>query len=72
MNVEQARFKMVERQIRTWEGLDQTILDTLFKVKREEYIPEKYRPLEVMSGISRSSTLAMVSPSQAGPPWCRQ
>jgi len=45
MNLEQARFNMVESQIRTWEVLDQTVLDTLFKVKREEYVPEKYRPL---------------------------
>jgi protein-L-isoaspartate(D-aspartate) O-methyltransferase len=45
MNLEQARFNMVESQIRTWEVLDQTILDTLFKIKREDYVPEKYRPL---------------------------
>jgi protein-L-isoaspartate(D-aspartate) O-methyltransferase len=45
MNVEQARYNMVESQIRTWEVLDQTVLDTLFAVKREDYVPEKYRPL---------------------------
>jgi protein-L-isoaspartate(D-aspartate) O-methyltransferase len=33
MNVEQARFNMVEQQIRTWEVLDQDVLDLLFEVK---------------------------------------
>ena len=45
MNIEQARANMVESQIRTWEVLDQTVLDTLLAVKREDYVPEKYRPL---------------------------
>ena len=45
MDVEQARYNMIESQIRTWEVLDQRILDTLFSVKREEYVPEKWRPL---------------------------
>jgi protein-L-isoaspartate(D-aspartate) O-methyltransferase len=45
MNLEQARSNMVESQIRTWEVLDQRVLDTLLRVKREEYVPEKYRPL---------------------------
>lgn len=45
MNVEQARFNMIESQIRTWEVLDQAILDTLFAVKREEFVPPQYRSL---------------------------
>ena len=45
MNLEQARYNMIESQIRTWEVLDQTVLDTLFAVKREDYVPDKYRPL---------------------------
>jgi len=45
MDVEKARYNMVESQIRTWEVLDQTVLDTLFAVRREDYVPEKYRPL---------------------------
>ena len=39
MNVEQSRFNMVEQQIRTWEVLDQSVLDLLFEVKREEFVP---------------------------------
>src|SRR5258707_11474366 len=45
MDLEQARYNMVESQIRTWEVLDQRVLDTLSAVKREEYVPVKYRPL---------------------------
>jgi len=45
MNLEQARLNMVESQIRTWEVLDQTVLDLLLTVRREEFVPEKYRDL---------------------------
>jgi protein-L-isoaspartate(D-aspartate) O-methyltransferase len=45
MDIEQARFNMIESQIRTWEVLDQRILDLLAAVKRERFVPEKYRPL---------------------------
>lgn len=45
MNLEQARLNMVESQIRPWEVLDQTILDLLMTVKREEFVPEAYRAL---------------------------
>ena len=45
MNSEQARLNMVESQIRTWEVLDQTVLDLLLSVRREEFGPERYRYL---------------------------
>jgi protein-L-isoaspartate(D-aspartate) O-methyltransferase len=45
MNLEQARLNMIESQIRTWEVLDQTVLDLLLTVRREEFVPEKYRDL---------------------------
>ncbi len=45
MDFEQARFNMVEQQIRTWEVLDPNVLDLLVRVRREEYVPEKYRNL---------------------------
>jgi len=44
-NVEQARFNMVEQQIRTWEVLDQRVLDLLFAVRREEFVPPQYRAI---------------------------
>jgi protein-L-isoaspartate(D-aspartate) O-methyltransferase len=45
MNVEQARTNMVEQQIRTWEVLDQEVLDLLYLVPREEFVPEQHRGL---------------------------
>jgi protein-L-isoaspartate(D-aspartate) O-methyltransferase len=45
MNVQQARFNMVEQQIRTWEVLDQQVLDLMAEVPREDYVPAAYRNL---------------------------
>jgi protein-L-isoaspartate(D-aspartate) O-methyltransferase len=45
MNIEQARSNMVEHQIRPWEVLDQDVLDLLYLVKREEFVPAAYRTL---------------------------
>jgi len=45
MNLEQARSNMVEQQIRTWEVLDQDVLDLLYTVPREEFVPQAYRNL---------------------------
>ena len=39
MDFEQARFNMVEQQIRPWEVLDQDVLDLLFTVRREDFVP---------------------------------
>ena len=36
---------MVEQQIRTWDVLDQGVLDLLFEVKREDFVPVAYRNL---------------------------
>jgi len=43
MNFEQARFNMVEQQIRPWEVLDFGVLDVLMSVRREEFVPEAYK-----------------------------
>ncbi len=45
MNLQQARFNMVEQQIRTWEVLDHTVLELLEQAPRHEYVPEAYRNL---------------------------
>ena len=45
MDLEQARFNMVEQQIRPWEVLDSKVLDLLFKVKREDFVPPVYQSL---------------------------
>lgn len=45
MNIEQARFNMIEQQIRTWDVLDQDVLDLLVVVKRECFVPAEYKSL---------------------------
>jgi protein-L-isoaspartate(D-aspartate) O-methyltransferase len=45
MNLEQARFNMIEQQIRTWDVLDQRVLDTLAILPRDEFVPQGYREL---------------------------
>ena len=45
MNFEQARFNMVEQQIRTWEVLDARVLELLETTHREDFVPVRYRKL---------------------------
>jgi protein-L-isoaspartate(D-aspartate) O-methyltransferase len=45
MDIERARYNMVEQQIRPWEVLDPDVLELLLKVKREEFVPVPYRSL---------------------------
>ena len=45
MNLEQARFNMIEQQIRPWEVLDAQVLHLLSVVKREDFVPPGYRNL---------------------------
>jgi protein-L-isoaspartate(D-aspartate) O-methyltransferase len=43
MNIEQARFNMIEQQIRPREVLDGEVLQLLSVVKREDFVPAAYR-----------------------------
>jgi protein-L-isoaspartate(D-aspartate) O-methyltransferase len=45
MNVEQARFNMIEQQIRPWDVLDPVVLKLLSLVKREDFVPVAYKDL---------------------------
>ncbi len=45
MNYEQARFNMIEQQIRPWEVLDSQVLALLAVVKREDFVPPAKRAL---------------------------
>ena len=45
MTIEQARFNMIEQQIRPWNVLDQDVLDLLMVVKREDFVPAAYKSL---------------------------
>ena len=46
--MEQARFNMVEQQIRPWDVLDAEVLDLLKKIKREQFVPVSQRALAFM------------------------
>lgn len=48
MNIEQARFNMIEQQIRPWNVLDTTLLELLAVVKREDFVPPAYRSMAFM------------------------
>ena len=45
MNYEQARFNMIEQQIRPWEVLDNQVLNLLAIIKREDFVPLAHRAL---------------------------
>jgi protein-L-isoaspartate(D-aspartate) O-methyltransferase len=45
MDIERARFNMVEQQIRTWDVLDPRILELVAHAPREDYVPGAYRKL---------------------------
>ncbi len=45
MNFEQARFNMVEQQVRTWEVLDERVLELLEITHREDFVPVRYRKM---------------------------
>jgi len=45
MNIEQARFNMVEQQIRPWNVLDTSVLELLSVVKREAFVPAAFQAL---------------------------
>ena len=45
MNYEQARFNMIEQQIRPWEVLDSQVLSLLALVKREDFVPPGHAAL---------------------------
>ncbi|HIF50185.1 MAG TPA: protein-L-isoaspartate O-methyltransferase [Thiotrichaceae bacterium] len=45
MDIEQARFNMIEQQIRTWDVLDMDVLELFNEIHREEFIPDAYREL---------------------------
>jgi protein-L-isoaspartate(D-aspartate) O-methyltransferase len=66
-DIERARFNMVEQQIRPWEVLDTRVLQALFDVPRERFVPAPMQglafsdleiPLVINSVDTRESMLA--------------
>ena len=45
MDIERARFNMVEQQIRPWDVLDPDVLELLYALKREDFVPPAYRAM---------------------------
>lgn len=45
MNLEQARSNMVLQQVRSWDVIDERVLDTLRAVPREDFVPPRHRKL---------------------------
>lgn len=45
MDLNQARFNMVEQQVRPWEVLDQAVLDAMMTIQRERFVPDAYKLL---------------------------
>jgi protein-L-isoaspartate(D-aspartate) O-methyltransferase len=45
MNFEQARFNMVEQQVRPWSVLDARVLALLENTHREDFVPVRYRKM---------------------------
>ena len=48
MNTEQARFNMIEQQIRPWDVLDPTVLALLGEMRREDFVPDAHRSMAFM------------------------
>ena len=44
-NADAARQNMIENQVRPWEVLDPRVLDVLSAVRREDFVPARYRNL---------------------------
>ena len=71
LDFDQARFNMIEQQIRTWDVLDQGVLDLLEVVRREDFVPPAHRllaftdmeiPLEKRAGSDAQQGVRMWAP----------
>ena len=45
MHSEKSKFNMIEQQIRTWNVLDESVLDLFRKYDRKLFVPSKYQGL---------------------------
>ncbi len=67
MNIERARFNMVEQQIRTWDVLDPQVLDVLQHTPRERFVPDHLRNLAFSDmTLPLGHSEVMLSPRQEG------
>ena len=67
VNTKQARFNMVEQQIRPWEVLNQQVLDVISELPREDFVPTDYRNLAFADiNIPLAHDQEMMSPKLEG------
>ena len=62
IDIERARFNMIEQQIRPWDVLDAEVLAVLQQVKREEFVPLPHRALaftDMMVPLARNAEEAL-------------
>lgn len=67
LDLERARFNMVEQQVRPWEVLDQQVLDLMYQVPREKFVPQDYYKLAFADfNIPLAHHQVMMSPKMEG------
>jgi len=67
MNIENARFNMIEQQIRPWKVLDQQVLDLMSTLPREQFVPDAYQGLAFADiAIPLGSNRFMLHPREEG------
>ena len=67
MDIEQARFNMIEQQIRPWDVFDHAVLDVMQSVPREHFVPQKYKDLAFSDiEIPLANDQIMMSPKVEG------
>ncbi len=65
MDLNQARFNMIEQQIRPWEVLDPNVLDLLSTVRREDFVPLAHKALAFVDmeiPLGAASNQVMLAP----------
>jgi len=67
LNVEQARFNMIEQQVRPWDVLDPKVLELMEAIPREKFVPAGYEGLAYAdTEIPLGHGAAMLPPKVVG------
>lgn len=66
-NLAEAKFNMIEQQIRPWEVLDPEVLEVFNSVQRDHFVPAKYKGLSYADcALPVSGTATMLPPTVEG------
>ena len=66
-NHAEAKFNMIEQQIRPWEVLDPEVLEVFSSVQRDHFVPEQYKGLSYADcALPVSGTATMLPPTVEG------